>query len=75
MKVKTSITLSPDALALIDRHAKESNRTEFEEEAVRFYAAQLARKLRDRKDRDIIDAAADRLNREAMDSLDYQAER
>ena len=31
--------------------------------------------LVDRKDRDIIDAAADRLNREAMDSLDYQAER
>jgi hypothetical protein len=30
--------------------------------------------LRPRKDAKIIDAAADRLNSEAMDALDYQAE-
>ena len=74
MKVKTSITLSPGVLALIDRHAKERNRSVFVEEAVRAYVAQLARQLRDHEDRQIIDAAADRLNREAMDALDYQAE-
>jgi len=74
MKVKTSVTLSPGVLALIERHARDRNRSAFVEEAVRAYSAQLSRRGRDRRDREIIDAAADRLNREALDALDYQAE-
>jgi hypothetical protein len=74
MKVKTSVTLSPGVLALTDRHAKEQNRSVFVDEAVEAYVSYLSRQLRDRKDEEIIDAAADRLKEEAMDALDYQAE-
>lgn len=74
MKVKTSITLSRDTLALIDKHAKERNRSVFVEEAVKAYVSFLARRQRDRNDLQILNAAATRLNEEAMDALDYQAE-
>jgi metal-responsive CopG/Arc/MetJ family transcriptional regulator len=74
MKVKTSITLSPGVLALIDKHAKQSNRSVFVEEAVKAYVLSLARRYRDQKDLEIINRTAERLNQEAMDALDYQAE-
>ncbi len=45
MKVKTSVTLSRDVIALIDRHAEgESNRSAFIELAVRTYLQILKRK-------------------------------
>ncbi len=74
MKVKTSITLTPGVLALIDKHAKESNRSVFVEEAVRAYVSSLARRQRDRRDLEILNSNAERLNHDVMDALDYQAE-
>jgi len=61
VRVKTSITLPEDLLDRVDK-----NRSALLERAA---VAWLAR---DRKDVEIIDRDADRLNREAMDVLGYQ---
>jgi metal-responsive CopG/Arc/MetJ family transcriptional regulator len=73
MKVKTSITLSAGLVSTIDRHmAGFKNRSDFIERATRHYLEQLARNERDRRDREILDRRADRLNREAADVLEFQ---
>jgi metal-responsive CopG/Arc/MetJ family transcriptional regulator len=75
MKTKTSITLSQDLLAAIDEHVKEDdNRSAFIELAVRTYLEILNRQKRDRHDLEIINTFAAKLNKEAFDVLDYQAE-
>ncbi len=75
MKTKTSITLSQDLLASIDEFVKEDgNRSAFIELAVRTYLEILNRRKRDRHDLEVINALAVRLNKEALDVLDYQAE-
>jgi metal-responsive CopG/Arc/MetJ family transcriptional regulator len=71
MKVKTSITLSQELLAALDRKAVE-NRSEFIEKALRAYIAELARKERTARDVRIINERADALNAEAGDVLTYQ---
>ena len=70
MRVKTSITLPADLLGQLDRLDK--NRSALIERAARAYLAHLASEERDRRDLEIINRNADRLNREAMDSLEYQ---
>ena len=70
VKVKTSITLPDDLLDSIDR--ADSNRSAFIEKAARRYLAQLEKEMRDERDLAILNANADRLNREALDVLDYQ---
>jgi metal-responsive CopG/Arc/MetJ family transcriptional regulator len=73
MKVKTSVTLSDSLLAEIDRHAgRGANRSEFIETAVRRYIAALVRRNQNARDLAIINRRAGRLNREALDVLDYQ---
>ena len=73
MKVKTSVTLSDSLLADIDRHAgRDANRSEFIETAVRRYIAALVRRKQNARDLAIINRRARRLNREALDVLDYQ---
>jgi metal-responsive CopG/Arc/MetJ family transcriptional regulator len=73
MKVKTSVTLSDSLLADIDRHAgRDANRSEFIETAVRRYIAALVRSKQNARDLAIINRRARRLNREALDVLDYQ---
>jgi len=73
MKVKTSVTLSDSLLAEIDRHAgRGANRSEFIETAVRRYVAALVRRKQNARDLAIINRRAGRLNREALDVLDYQ---
>jgi metal-responsive CopG/Arc/MetJ family transcriptional regulator len=75
MKVKTSVSLSEDVIALIDRHADgERNRSAFIETAVRTYLEIIRRKRRDRDDVRTINRLSARLNREARDVLGYQAE-
>ena len=54
----------------IDRH--NSNRSAFLEQAAKFFLAQAARHDRDAKDIAILNKNADRLNREAVDVLEYQ---
>ncbi len=70
MRVKTSITLPKTLLTRLDRVDK--NRSALLERAALAYLAQLERQTRDRRDVDIIDRNADRLNREASDTLAYQ---
>ncbi|HYW45849.1 MAG TPA: hypothetical protein VE959_23500 [Bryobacteraceae bacterium] len=70
MRVKTSITLPKELLGRLDR--VDRNRSALLERAAVAYLAQLERRIRDQKDVEIIDRNAERLNREALDTLDYQ---
>ena len=70
MRVKTSITLSEELLDRLDR--LDRNRSALLERAALAYLAQMERQVRDRKDIQIIDRNAERLNREAKDTLEYQ---
>lgn len=73
-KSKTSITLSSDVLERIDRAAgTETSRSAFIEEVLRQYLRQHARRMAHARDLQRINAAADRLNREAADFLQIQA--
>lgn len=74
MKVKTSVTLSPELLAAIDKRSGESrNRSEFIENIVRTFLHEKDREERDARDIAIINANADYLNAEAADVLAMQA--
>ena len=74
MKEKTSITLSPDILATIDRLAgSKQSRSAFIEGVLRRYLRQKVRAHLHAQDLDRINRAADQLNSEADDVLDYQA--
>jgi metal-responsive CopG/Arc/MetJ family transcriptional regulator len=70
VRVKTSITLPSELLGRLDRIDK--NRSALLERAARAYLARLESEERDRRDIEIIDRNADRLNREAADTLEYQ---
>jgi metal-responsive CopG/Arc/MetJ family transcriptional regulator len=70
VRVKTSITLPEELLHRLDR--VERNRSAVLERAARAYLARLEREERDRRDVEIINRHAERLNREALDTLEYQ---
>jgi metal-responsive CopG/Arc/MetJ family transcriptional regulator len=70
VRVKTSITLPKALLNRVDQVDK--NRSAFLERAALTYLAEMERQARDRRDIEIINRNADRLNREAMDTLEYQ---
>jgi metal-responsive CopG/Arc/MetJ family transcriptional regulator len=73
MKLKTSVTLSSDLLAEIDRKAGGAgSRSAFIERILLAHFRAKSRNSIESRDRRLIDAAADRLNREASDVLDYQ---
>jgi len=73
MKDKTSITLSREVLAGIDKLAgSKHSRSAVIERVLRQYLRQKARAAIQALDLDLINAAADRLNAEAADVLDYQ---
>jgi metal-responsive CopG/Arc/MetJ family transcriptional regulator len=77
MKIKTSVTLSEDLIALIDQHAEgENNRSAFIELAVRTYLQilKLKQKKRDQDDLRTINRLSEKLNKEAEDVLSYQVE-
>ena len=74
MKEKTSITLSSDLLAQVDRDAgSKLSRSAFIEGVLRLYFRERTRKRIHARDLERINAAADRLNAEAEDALSYQA--
>ena len=74
MKRKTSITLSGEVLAQIDKHIEgKTSRSAFIELAARTYLDMISRTRRDRADHEIINRRARRLNKEAADVLKYQA--
>lgn len=73
MKIKTSITLSKYLLEAIDSMTEEyGNRSRVIEEALKEFITHKNRKLRDRKDLELINTNADLLNDEAKDILGYQ---
>lgn len=75
MKVKTSITLSPEVLKTVDRIAgRKSNRSRVIEEAVVEFAKRRERAARDAREIEIINRNAERLNREIADVLKDQAD-
>ena len=74
MKQKTSITLSSDILARVDDLAgSELSRSALIEQVLRNYFRERARKKVQARDLERINAAADRLNSEAADVLEYQS--
>jgi len=72
MKVKTSVTLSEDLLRAVDELAKASSRSEVIEDALREFLAARARRMRDARDLEIMNARADAYNVETADLLTYQ---
>ncbi len=74
MKEKTSITLSKDVLADVDRLAgSRQSRSAFIERVLRGYLRQREKAAVQALDLERINRAADRLNSEAEDVLSYQA--
>jgi metal-responsive CopG/Arc/MetJ family transcriptional regulator len=74
MKEKTSITLSAEVLAGIDRLAgSKHSRSAIIEFALRRYLREQARARIEARDLEQLNRAADELNAEAADVLDYQA--
>jgi metal-responsive CopG/Arc/MetJ family transcriptional regulator len=74
MKTKTSITLSTPLLVQVDRLiGKGGSRSAFIEKAVRAYIRDAVRHALQKRDQELINAAAERLNEEAEEVLRYQA--
>ena len=75
MKEKTSVTLSSEVLARLDRLAgPKLSRSAVLENILQHYFRQLARKELQARDLTRINRVADRLNSEAEDVLSYQFE-
>ena len=73
MKVKTSITLSSEVLAEIDRLAgSKSSRSALIERVLRRYLRERVRAAMNARDLKEINRAADQLNAEAIDVVEYQ---
>ncbi|MGD0010117.1 MAG: ribbon-helix-helix protein, CopG family [Terriglobia bacterium] len=73
MKEKSSITLSPDILAKVDDLAgSKLSRSALIEQVLRNYFRERARRKMQARDLERINAAADRLNSEAAEVLEYQ---
>jgi metal-responsive CopG/Arc/MetJ family transcriptional regulator len=74
MKEKTSVTLSKEVLTGIDRFAgSKQSRSAFIESVLAEHFRTRVRAERDARDAEIINRNAERLNREALDVLEYQA--
>jgi len=73
MKEKTSITLSTDVLTGIDKLAgSKHSRSAIIEHVLRRYLTEQARARLHARDLEQLNLAADELNREVADVLDYQ---
>jgi metal-responsive CopG/Arc/MetJ family transcriptional regulator len=74
MKAKTSISLSLPLLVEIDRLIGErASRSAYIEKVLKAHLRDEARHAIQMRDKELIDAAADRLNAEMKDVLEYQA--
>jgi metal-responsive CopG/Arc/MetJ family transcriptional regulator len=74
MKEKTSVTLSAEVLAGIDRLAgSRLSRSAFIEGVLRHYLAEEVRAKRNARELELLNKAADELGAEIADALDYQA--
>ena len=74
MKTKTSITISAPLLVEMDKLIGEGgSRSAFIEKALRAYIRDETRHALQKRDQELIDASAGRLNEEMEDILRYQA--
>jgi metal-responsive CopG/Arc/MetJ family transcriptional regulator len=74
MKEKTSITLSRDVISQVDKLAgSKESRSAFIERVLRKYMRERKRAALNARDLERINRAADRLNQEAAEVLEYQA--
>lgn len=74
MKVKTSITLSPEVLAAIDRLAgRDGTRSAAIERIVRDFIKTRQHAVREARDVALLNTHSSYLNGEAADTLQYQA--
>ena len=74
MRVKTSVTIDEKVLRAIDRAtSRNRSRSRVIEDAAREFVARRARAAREARDLEILNFAADALNREMDDVLAYQA--
>ena len=74
MKEKSSITLSPDILAQVDDLAgSKLSRSALIEQVLRNYFRARTRRKIQARDLERINAAADRLNSEAEEVIEYQS--
>ncbi len=69
---KISVTLPPDLLASVDKLVKSHQRSKLIETALRDYIAKETPKVLNKRDIEIINANAEKLNEEALDTLEYQ---
>ena len=74
MKKKTSITVSPKLLKLIDSLPEKPTRSQVIEEALILYFKSGKARARDRADMSILSDMSKSYNTEALDILDYQSE-
>jgi len=75
MRVKTSVTIDERVLRAIDRAtSRHRSRSRVIEDAAREFLARRARAAREARDLEILNAAADALNREMDDVLTYQGD-
>jgi metal-responsive CopG/Arc/MetJ family transcriptional regulator len=72
-KTKKSVSLSKSLLKELAVINKDLNISEFLEKALVFYIHELKRQERGRRDIEIINANAERFNREAEENLQFQA--
>ena len=72
MKVKTSVTLSEELLQAISAETNSDNRSAFIETATWEYLELRRKRVRDRREMELISANADLLNDEARDVLEFQ---
>ncbi len=73
MRVRTSVTLPKDLLIKVDALAgKKHKRSAIVESALRDFVQKKTRTERDKRELEIINTNADKLNEEALDVLEYQ---
>jgi len=74
MRIKTSVSLSPDILDHVSRYVPEGGRSDFIEKALWKYLDFLRHQERDQLDLQKINESSGFLNEEAGDVLTYQAQ-
>lgn len=75
MRVKTSVTIDERVLRAIDKTTtRQRSRSRVIEDAAREFLARRSRAAREARDREILNDAADALNREMDDVLTFQAD-
>jgi metal-responsive CopG/Arc/MetJ family transcriptional regulator len=74
MKKKTSISVSPKLLKLIDALPEKPTRSQIIEEALVLYFKDIKSRQRDKADISILNDVSKAYNAEALDALEYQNE-